>query len=76
MKQNSDLAKGLVDGANARDKKTKLWEKITKNLNEIGPPIRNVSEWKKVVDHSNYFLKIIVKYFWFCKFIGMEFTQI
>lgn len=48
MEKNSDLAKGIVNGANGRDKANKLWDKIKEKLNEIGPPTRSVVDWKKV----------------------------
>lgn len=76
MENNSDLAKGIVDGANGRDKKNKLWEKISKSLNDNGPPTRTTNQWKKVIIFLIFFLLLLLHICCYLYSVGLELPQI
>lgn len=42
MEKHDDLAKGVLQAANGRQKSKNLWHKLTTELNEKGPPVREV----------------------------------
>ncbi|XP_073832201.1 uncharacterized protein [Musca autumnalis] len=48
MVQHSDLAKGQLQSANAKQRANNLWTKLADDLNSNGPPVRDVAGWKKV----------------------------
>ncbi|XP_075157124.1 uncharacterized protein LOC142230363 [Haematobia irritans] len=48
MVQHSDLAKGQLQSANAKQRAKILWTKLADDLNANGPPVRDVAGWKKV----------------------------
>lgn len=48
MEENPSLAKGYLRTADSRTKATQLWDKMTPMLNQDGPPVRTIKEWKKV----------------------------
>lgn len=48
MVSHSNLAKGHLNSANGRSKSKELWQKLSKDLDAVGPPSREVEKWKKV----------------------------
>lgn len=48
MVQHSDLAKGHLQAANAKQTTNNLWTKLSDDLNANGPPVRDIAGWKKV----------------------------
>lgn len=47
MAKRPDAARGYAFG-HKRDKVDADWREIVDLLNDLGPPVRNLSEWKKV----------------------------
>lgn len=48
MQEHTELAKGQLRTPNGREKSKHLWIKLTTSLNANGPPIKSITEWKKV----------------------------
>lgn len=42
-------------GNNSKSQMGALWAKFKKNLDSLGPPIKTVTEWKKVLKKIYYF---------------------
>lgn len=52
MQNNKTIARGFVKIP--REVLAEFWKALTEELNSAGPPIKNVSEWKKVVIVYDY----------------------
>ncbi|XP_067628923.1 uncharacterized protein [Eurosta solidaginis] len=48
MAIHPDLAKGLLKTPNAKTMANNLWKQVTRQLNAAGPPMRDITGWKKV----------------------------
>ncbi|XP_046805777.1 uncharacterized protein LOC124419626 [Lucilia cuprina] len=48
MEKDVELARGTAAYGSSRADVERRWEEICKGLNGIGPPIRKMSEWRKV----------------------------
>lgn len=46
MESNSDIARGFTKGEKLCVEN--LWKDLTKELNSLGPPLHDMSGWKKV----------------------------
>ncbi|XP_058827387.1 uncharacterized protein LOC131687327 [Topomyia yanbarensis] len=57
MELHPDLARGILNRADGRHNSNKLWDNIKERLNEKGPPMREVKEWKKVWADYKYNVK-------------------
>ncbi|XP_062551112.1 uncharacterized protein LOC134216166 [Armigeres subalbatus] len=57
MEDHPDLARGILCGAEGRHHANKLWNNLTRKLNEKGPPVREVKDWKKVWADYKYNVK-------------------
>ncbi|XP_055549410.1 uncharacterized protein LOC129732504 [Wyeomyia smithii] len=57
MEEHSDLARNSLKAPDARKHFNKLWNKLKDSLNEQGPPIREIPEWKKVWADYKYKVK-------------------
>lgn len=62
MEQHPDLARNLLKTADAKRNTHILWNNLTDALNMQGPPMREISEWKKVsfiYTYINLLIKIV-----------------
>lgn len=48
MAEHTDLARGKLKALNAKQLSNNLWQTLSNSLNEKGPPVRTIVEWKKV----------------------------
>lgn len=48
MEDHPQLAKGQMKALNAKTAANNLWKRLAENLNNEGPPVREVVGWKKV----------------------------
>lgn len=55
---HSHLAKGRIQSVEARKKAGELWEDLSKSLNAVGPPLRDVNGWKKVHNYLSFYFMI------------------
>ncbi|XP_058820017.1 uncharacterized protein LOC131682511 [Topomyia yanbarensis] len=57
MEENADLARNLLNTPDAKKNSHRLWNQLKDVLNEQGPPMREVTEWKKVWADYKYKVK-------------------
>lgn len=57
-----ELAKGTSQGKH-------FWLNLTESLNNLGPPYRNMSQWKKVNNNFSNLLSLLIK---FANFLGLD----
>lgn len=48
MTLHPDLAKGFIKSPDAKTKSQNLWRRLQNDVNALGPPIRDITGWKKV----------------------------
>lgn len=48
MENHSNLAQGYLKAADARQSAKILWDRLTLELNAVGPPVKEATAWKKV----------------------------
>ncbi|TMW46403.1 hypothetical protein DOY81_008517, partial [Sarcophaga bullata] len=53
MVQHSDLAKGLLQCGNAKQRANNLRVKLVDDLNSNRPPVRDIAGWKKMEEAVN-----------------------
>ena len=53
METNPDIATGFTTYRQKEDLQH-FWKKTETELNSLGPPIKAISEWKKVICLQNY----------------------
>lgn len=49
MEKQQEIAENTNETLEKKLKSNELWEKLTNNLNALGPPVKNYEEWKKVI---------------------------
>ena len=48
MEEHRDLARGLLRGADGRQRSKRLWETLCTSLNAMGGCTKNVEQWQRV----------------------------
>ncbi|XP_055910685.1 uncharacterized protein LOC129945048 [Eupeodes corollae] len=57
LKENSGIAKGILNAPKYKAKTRELWDEITVVLNSLGPPVKTSDGWKKVWKDFKYHIK-------------------
>ena len=52
MTEHPDLSKGRLKTLEAKTTSNRLWNDLTRALNENGPPSREMKDWKKVCENN------------------------
>lgn len=55
MDKNASILFGKFSSGSGKHRKESLWNELAKSLNELGPPAKNVANWKNVILPSIFF---------------------